>query len=79
MNCLAESLIACGGFDPVDLRVRFSAWVYFGYCNAFGYNNVPRASVGLGKLFFDHKTLSTSTLLFYLSFRREHFALHQRI
>jgi ADP-ribosylglycohydrolase len=48
MNCLAESLIACNGFNPIDLRVRFSAWVYFGYCNAFGYNEVPRSSVGLG-------------------------------
>lgn len=48
MLCIAESLIACKGFDPIDLRVRFEAWLSRGYCNAFGYNDIPRSSVGLG-------------------------------
>lgn len=48
MLCLAESLLACQGFNPLDLRVRFFAWNYFGYCNAFGYDSPPRSSVGLG-------------------------------
>lgn len=53
--CLAESLIKCGKFNPIDLRVRFLNWWSFGYRNAFGYDELKH-SVGLGgsiKLSFD--------------------------
>lgn len=76
MNCLAESLIASNGFNPIDLRVRFSAWVYFGYCNAFGYNEVPRASVGLGNMI----NLSVIFLKFRcLSCRWKYFAFYSGV
>eukprot|EP01121_Diplochlamys_sp_Union-15-3_P020455 TRINITY_DN798_c0_g1_i5.p1 TRINITY_DN798_c0_g1~~TRINITY_DN798_c0_g1_i5.p1 ORF type:complete len:415 (+),score=91.85 TRINITY_DN798_c0_g1_i5:140-1384(+) len=46
--CLADSLIVCQGFNPVDLRLRFLNWWAFGYCNAFGYDKERGGSVGLG-------------------------------
>jgi len=47
--CIAESLIACRGFNAFDLRLRFQNWWEMGYCNAFG-NDEGRggSSVGLG-------------------------------
>jgi len=45
--CLAESLLACPEFDPIDLRIRFLNWWEFGYRNAFGYDSF-NTSVGLG-------------------------------
>ena len=44
--CLAESLLVCDEFNPIDLRVRFLNWWDFGYRNAFG--DELRSSVGLG-------------------------------
>eukprot|EP01127_Copromyxa_protea_P010848 TRINITY_DN2686_c0_g1_i2.p1 TRINITY_DN2686_c0_g1~~TRINITY_DN2686_c0_g1_i2.p1 ORF type:complete len:369 (-),score=54.14 TRINITY_DN2686_c0_g1_i2:39-1145(-) len=48
--CLAESLIANNGFNPIDLRLRFYNWWQLGYCNAFGYDTRRKfkESVGLG-------------------------------
>jgi ADP-ribosyl-[dinitrogen reductase] hydrolase len=48
--CLADSLLARGGFDGRDLRLRFLNWWYFGYCNAFGFDaeRPVKHSVGLG-------------------------------
>jgi len=46
--CLADSLLVCKGFNPIDLRMRFLNWWTFGYCNAFGYDEDRNGSVGLG-------------------------------
>lgn len=46
--CIAESLLACGEFNPLDLRLRFAQWWSTGYCNAFGFDEHKRSSVGLG-------------------------------
>lgn len=48
--CLADSLIMCEKFDPHDLMLRFIAWWYCGYNNAFKYDyeNKTKQSVGLG-------------------------------
>ena len=47
--CLADSLLARGGFDGGDCRVRWYDWWNFGYNNAFRYDARPdRTSVGLG-------------------------------
>ena len=47
---MAESLLECKGFNAFDLRVRFSNWWNFGYCNAFGNDEdrPDKRSVGLG-------------------------------
>ena len=67
--CLADSLLARGGFDARDLRLRFLNWWYFGYCNAFGFDVARRnkSSVGLGgnisqsfEEFVRHKTEFTT-------------------
>jgi ADP-ribosylglycohydrolase len=34
--CLAESLLACAGFDPRDQIERYSRWQQHGYCSATG-------------------------------------------
>ncbi len=47
-NCLAESLLVHDEFAPIDLRLRFACWWTLGYCNAFGFSDTPRHSVGLG-------------------------------
>jgi ADP-ribosyl-[dinitrogen reductase] hydrolase len=47
-QCIADSLLAKGDFDPIDLRTRFSCWWALGYCNAFGFSSKVRGSVGLG-------------------------------
>jgi len=47
-QCIADSLLEKGKFDPIDLRTRFMCWWCLGYCNAFGFSNAPRGSVGLG-------------------------------
>jgi len=46
--CLAESLIACKGFQPIDLRIRFINWWDYGYRNAFAYDTGRFRSCGLG-------------------------------
>jgi len=48
--CLADSLIACQGFNSIDLRLRFHMWWNYGYCNAFGKDpkRHDKGSVGLG-------------------------------
>lgn len=46
--CLADSLLTHPEFSPRDLRLRFQNWWQFGYNNAFGYDEPPRSSVGLG-------------------------------
>lgn len=52
--CLADSLLAHGGFHPRDLRLRFLAWWKLGYNNAFGHDGRRRElwgsceSIGLG-------------------------------
>ena len=46
--CIAESLIACKGFNAHDLRLRFLNWWELGYCNAFGKDTGRKSSVGLG-------------------------------
>jgi len=48
--CLAESLLANGKLEPLDLRLRFLNWWSLGYCNAFGSDTKrdARTSVGLG-------------------------------
>lgn len=67
--CLADSLLARGGLDAFDLRLRFLNWWYFGYCNAFGFDAGRRTktSVGLGgniaqsfEEFVRHKTEFTT-------------------
>lgn len=35
--CLAESLIECGGFDPVDQLRRYLKWYREGYLSSKGY------------------------------------------
>ena len=47
---LADSLLAEGGFDGSDARVRWRAWWDHGYANAFKYDAArgSRRSVGLG-------------------------------
>jgi ADP-ribosyl-[dinitrogen reductase] hydrolase len=47
---MAESLLAHGQLQPLDLRLRFVLWWHLGYCNAFGYDEtrLHRGSVGLG-------------------------------
>ena len=46
--CLADSLLECRGFNPIDLRIRFLNWWEYGYRNAFGNENTLKRSVGLG-------------------------------
>jgi ADP-ribosylglycohydrolase len=47
--CLADSLIMNNfEFNPIDSRLRFACWWRAGYCNAFGFVNRQRPSVGLG-------------------------------
>eukprot|EP01107_Rhizomastix_libera_P015542 TRINITY_DN5908_c0_g1_i2.p1 TRINITY_DN5908_c0_g1~~TRINITY_DN5908_c0_g1_i2.p1 ORF type:complete len:348 (-),score=50.83 TRINITY_DN5908_c0_g1_i2:26-1069(-) len=48
MLCFADSLIAKGQFDPIDLRLRFHNWWTHGYNNAFCNCSPKRHSVGLG-------------------------------
>lgn len=45
--CLLDSLLACGGYNGSDARVRFHNWWFRGYNNAFG-NDDRIGSVGLG-------------------------------
>jgi len=45
--CLADSLLACGGYSGEDLRVRFHNWWFWGYNNSFG-NDGRSGSIGLG-------------------------------
>ena len=37
-----------GKIIPKDIMMRFLLWWYYGYDNAFRFNNSPRHSVGLG-------------------------------
>ena len=47
--CLADSLIVKNGeYDAHDLMHRFLCWWYYGYNNAFRFDNTRSASVGLG-------------------------------
>jgi len=46
--CLADSLLARGGFDGSDVRVRFWSWWFGGYNNAFRKEPERLGSVGLG-------------------------------
>jgi len=47
--CLADSLIARGGYHGGDCRTRYHLWWHFGYNNAFRFDDTPgRRSVGLG-------------------------------
>ncbi len=47
--CLADSLIARGGYHGGDCRTRYHLWWHFGYNNAFRFDDAPgRRSVGLG-------------------------------
>ncbi len=48
--CLADSLLACGKMDCVDLRRRFLRWWFSGYNNAFRFDSDRKGkmSVGLG-------------------------------
>jgi len=48
--CLADSLLACGGYHGGDARMRWHMWWYHGYCNAFRHDDgrSDRRSVGLG-------------------------------
>eukprot|EP00931_Biecheleriopsis_adriatica_P001661 TRINITY_DN10208_c0_g1_i1.p1 TRINITY_DN10208_c0_g1~~TRINITY_DN10208_c0_g1_i1.p1 ORF type:complete len:625 (+),score=90.03 TRINITY_DN10208_c0_g1_i1:71-1945(+) len=51
--CLADSLLVCRGFQPLDLRLRFLNWWQFGYNSAFKFDTERRqfewcSSVGLG-------------------------------
>lgn len=46
--CLAESMLAQGGYEGGDVRVRFYLWWFFGYCNAFRHAPHRPGSVGLG-------------------------------
>ena len=47
--CLADSIIENDGkIIPKDIMMRFLLWWYYGYDNAFRFNNSPRHSVGLG-------------------------------
>eukprot|EP00966_Prymnesium_polylepis_P130396 3015890-Prymnesium_polylepis.1 len=50
--CLADSLLANGGFHPRDLRLRFALWWMLGLNNAFGYDKQrpERRSIGAGGL-----------------------------
>lgn len=34
--CLAESLIECGGFDPVDQMKRYLSWYHHGHLSSTG-------------------------------------------
>jgi hypothetical protein len=45
--CLADSLLAHGYLNEYDLLLRFIAWAFGGYNNAFR-NDIRRGSVGLG-------------------------------
>jgi ADP-ribosylglycohydrolase len=47
--CLADSLIEKKGeFKPRDIMMRFLLWWFYGYNNAFRFDNISRHSVGLG-------------------------------
>jgi ADP-ribosylglycohydrolase len=48
--CIADSLLAHGRLDPLDVALRFVAWWHGGYNNAFRLDTSrdDRASVGLG-------------------------------
>ena len=47
--CLADSLIEKKGeFKPRDIMMRFLLWWFYGYNNAFRFDNKSRHSVGLG-------------------------------
>lgn len=46
--CLADSLLACSGYDGTDIRVRFWNWWYRGYNNSFKNDPSRSSSVGLG-------------------------------
>lgn len=50
--CMADSLVVCGRFDPIDMRTRFGRWWNAGYNTAFGFSPFAqdriRRAVGLG-------------------------------
>eukprot|EP01127_Copromyxa_protea_P024769 TRINITY_DN9938_c0_g1_i3.p1 TRINITY_DN9938_c0_g1~~TRINITY_DN9938_c0_g1_i3.p1 ORF type:complete len:358 (-),score=36.29 TRINITY_DN9938_c0_g1_i3:25-1098(-) len=48
--CIADSLLVCRGWNPLDTRLRFLNWWRLGYCNAFGFDTerTNKGSVGLG-------------------------------
>jgi ADP-ribosyl-[dinitrogen reductase] hydrolase len=47
--CLADTLLMNKGFDPFDVMLRYIAWWYCGYNNAFRYDyKHKKRSVGLG-------------------------------
>ena len=48
--CLADSLLARGRLDPLDVALRFCAWWYGGYNNSFRFDTArpDRTSIGLG-------------------------------
>ena len=54
--CVADSLLSVGGLDPADMMLRFAAWWFLGYNNAFGREKREKwlgrhqHSVGLGGL-----------------------------
>lgn len=48
--CLADSLLINKGLNPLDLRIRFHNWWYFGYNNAFNDDKTRKegqSSIGL--------------------------------
>lgn len=48
--CIADSLLMKKRFDPADQKLRYLAWWYCGYNNAFRYDttNLNKKSIGLG-------------------------------
>lgn len=46
--CLADSLLVCGSYNGMDIRVRFWSWWNRGYNNAFRRDHSRSKSVGLG-------------------------------
>mmetsp|Transcript_114931 Transcript_114931/g.245383 ORF Transcript_114931/g.245383 Transcript_114931/m.245383 type:complete len:494 (-) Transcript_114931:21-1502(-) len=46
--CLADSLLACSGYDGADVRIRFWNWWNRAYNNAFRHDESRSSSVGLG-------------------------------
>ncbi len=57
---LADSLLSHPAFDPIDLMLRFVAWWYCGYSNAFQQDPDRSDSVGLGGMI--HASLDTFLL-----------------
>merc|ERR1740139_444542 len=46
--CMADSLLARGNYDGLDVRARFWNWWHRGYNNAFRLDEERTSSIGLG-------------------------------